>query len=66
MEGSLPPRGFIILSKSDVRWIQRRQNYRTALSRLTAAVALANTTARMTWAIMTSGEPYREPKPAAA
>ena len=42
MEGSLPPGGFIILSKSDVRWIQRRQNYRTALSRLTAAVALAN------------------------
>ena len=26
-----------------------------------AAVALANTTARMVWAIMTSGEPYREP-----
>ena len=27
-----------------------------------AAVALANKTARMVWAIMTSGEPYREPK----
>jgi transposase len=26
-----------------------------------AAVALANKTARMVWAIMTSGEPYREP-----
>jgi transposase len=31
-----------------------------------AAVALANKTARMAWAMMTSGEPYREPKPAAA
>jgi hypothetical protein len=29
-------------------------------------VALANKTTRMAWAIMTSGEPYREPKPAAA
>ena len=26
-----------------------------------AAVALANKTARMIWAIMTSGEAYREP-----
>jgi len=26
-----------------------------------AAVALANKTARMVWAIMTSGEAYREP-----
>jgi transposase len=31
-----------------------------------AAVALANKTARMAWAIMTSGECYREPKAAAA
>lgn len=31
-----------------------------------AAVALANKTARMAWAIMTSGEPYREPKAATA
>jgi nucleotidyltransferase substrate binding protein (TIGR01987 family) len=30
------------MSKSDVRWIQRLQNYRTALSLLTAAVTLAN------------------------
>jgi transposase len=27
-----------------------------------AAVALANKTARMVWAIMTSGQPYREPE----
>jgi transposase len=31
-----------------------------------AAVALANKTARMAWAIMTSGECYREPTAAAA
>jgi transposase len=31
-----------------------------------AAVALANKTARIVWAIMTSGECYREPKAAAA
>jgi len=31
-----------------------------------AAVALANKTARMIWALMTSGERYREPLPAAA
>jgi nucleotidyltransferase substrate binding protein (TIGR01987 family) len=30
------------MSKSDVRWMQRLQNYLTALSRLTAAVVLAN------------------------
>jgi transposase len=29
-------------------------------------VALGNKTARMVWAIMTSGERYREPKVAAA
>jgi transposase len=27
-----------------------------------AAVALANKTARMIWAVMTSGQPYREPR----
>lgn len=31
-----------------------------------AVVALANKTARMIWAIMTSGEAYREPLPLAA
>jgi transposase len=31
-----------------------------------AAVALANKTARIVWAIMTSGERYREPRVTAA
>lgn len=31
-----------------------------------AAVALANKNARMVWALMTSGERYREPLPMAA
>ena len=31
-----------------------------------AAVALANKSARMVWALMTSGERYREPIPMAA
>ena len=31
-----------------------------------AAVALANKNARMVWALMTSGERYREPQPMAA
>jgi len=31
-----------------------------------ATVALANKIARIAWAIMTSGESYREPEPAAA
>ncbi|WP_233998083.1 hypothetical protein [Erythrobacter sp. QSSC1-22B] len=35
-------------------------------SRVALAVALANKNARMVWALMTSGERYREPLPTAA
>jgi len=44
-------------------WLVKLMSRRTTKI---AAVALANKTARMAWAIMTSGEPYREPKLAAA
>lgn len=36
------------------------------LSPLNVAVALANKNARIVWALMTSGERYREPQPMAA
>jgi len=56
-----------------IRYAQRHGTRRPWLVRLLArrttkiaAVALANKTARMIWAIMTSGEPYREPVPRAA
>ena len=56
-----------------IRWAQRHGTRRPWLIKLmsrrttkVAAVALANKTARMVWAIMTSGEHYREPKVAAA
>lgn len=56
-----------------IRWAQRHGTRRPWLIKLMsrrttkiAAVALANKTARMVWAIMTSGEHYREPKVAAA
>ena len=44
-------------------WLVKLMSRRTTKI---AAVALANKTTRMVWAIMTSGEPYREPKLAAA
>jgi transposase len=44
-------------------WLVKLMSRRTTKI---AAVALANKTARMVWAIMTSGERYREPKLAAA
>ena len=44
-------------------WLLKLMSRRTPK---VAAVALANKTARMVWAIMTSGERYREPKLAAA
>jgi transposase len=44
-------------------WLVQLLGRRTAK---VAAVALANKMARMIWAIMTSGERYREPSPAAA
>jgi len=44
-------------------WLVQLMARRTAK---VAAVALANKTARMIWAIMTSGQPYREPRMARA
>jgi transposase len=44
-------------------WLLKLMSRRTTKI---AAVALANKTARIVWAIMTSGERYREPKVAAA
>ena len=56
-----------------IRYAQRHGTRRPWLVRLLArrttkiaAVALANKMARMIWAIMTSGERYREPRPTAA
>ena len=56
-----------------IRYAQRHGTRRPWLVQLLArrttkiaAVALANKTARMIWAIMTSGERYREPQAAAA
>ncbi|MCV9940403.1 IS110 family transposase [Boseaceae bacterium BT-24-1] len=56
-----------------VRYAQRNGTRRPWLVQLlarrttkVATVALANKTARMVWAIMTTGEPYREPVPQAA
>jgi transposase len=56
-----------------IRYAQRHGTKRPWLVRLlarrpskVAAVALANKNARMVWALMTSGERYREPMPRAA
>ena len=56
-----------------IRQAQRHGTWRAWLLQLlarratkVAAVALANKTARMIWALMTSGEVYREPAVAAA
>jgi len=56
-----------------VRYAQRNGTRRPWLVQLLArrttkiaTVALANKTARMVWAIMTTGKPYREPVPQAA
>ena len=56
-----------------IRYAQRHGTRRRWLVQLLArrttkiaAVALANKTARMIWAIMTKGERYREPSPASA
>jgi len=56
-----------------IRYAERHGTSRPWLLRLMArrptkiaAVALANKTARVIWAIMTSGQPYREPEPRAA
>jgi transposase len=39
-------------------WLVQLMSRRTTK---VAAVALANKTARMVWAVMSSGQPYREP-----
>ena len=56
-----------------IRYAQRNGTRRPWLVQLlarrpakVAAVALANKNARMVWALMTSGERYREPMPMAA
>lgn len=63
----------VIGAMAVIRYAQRHGTRRPWLVQLlarrpakVAAVALANKNARMVWALMTSGERYREPLPAAA
>lgn len=59
----------VVGSLSAIRYAQRHGTKRPWLVKLLerrtskiAAVALANKTARMVWALMTKGEKYREPQ----
>ena len=63
----------VVGSLAVIRWAERHGTRRPWLLKLLgrrttkiAAVALANKTARMAWAIMTTGERWHEPKAAAA
>jgi transposase len=63
----------VVGASAVVRYAQRNGTRRPWLVQLlakrptkVATVALANKIARIAWAIMTSGESYREPEPAAA
>ena len=62
----------VVGSMAVIRWAERHGTTRPWLLKLLgrrttkiAAVALANKTARIAWAIMTTGERWREPKIAA-
>lgn len=62
----------VVSALAVVRYAQRNGTRRPCLVQLLArrttkiaTVALANKTARMVWAIMSTGEPYREPVPQA-
>lgn len=63
----------VVGASAAVRYAERHGTRRPWLVQLlakrptkVATVALANKIARIAWAIMTSGESYREPEPAAA
>jgi transposase len=72
-QGNRYLRQMLIVGALSIRYAERHGTRRPWLVHLmtrrptkVAAVALANKMARMVWAIMTSGEPYREPVPRAA